>query len=80
MNITTEKVDTKEFLAEIRKIKPEVSVKTETVNVDMKPVMEAIKTIGKISDIKFPEEKEIDMSDIKDSLVNIEESILSLKE
>ena len=42
VNVTTEKIDTTEFIKAIKEIKPEVNVKTETVNVDFKPVMDKI--------------------------------------
>lgn len=56
VNITTEKIDTKEFIKAIKEIKPEVNITTETVNNE--PILTAIKEIGKVSEIKIPEYKE----------------------
>ncbi|RTL03988.1 hypothetical protein EKK58_11580 [Candidatus Dependentiae bacterium] len=60
VNITNEKVDTKEFLKAIKEIKPEVNITTETI--DTTPILSAIREVGKISDIKIPELKDIDFS------------------
>jgi hypothetical protein len=43
VNVTTEKVDTKEFLKAIKDIKPEVSITTEQI--DTAPILTAIKDI-----------------------------------
>jgi hypothetical protein len=43
MNVTTEKLDTKEFLTAIREIKPNVT--TEKVVIDMKPVIDAVRSV-----------------------------------
>ena len=64
VNVTTEKIDTAQFMKAIKDIPaPVVNVTTETVNID--PIITEIKAIGKIQDIKFPEfpeQKDIDMS------------------
>ncbi len=64
LNITTEKIDTEQFMKAIKDIPaPVVNVTTEHVSID--PIITEIKAIGKIKDIKFPEypeQKEMDMS------------------
>lgn len=64
VNVTTEKIDTEQFMKAIKDIPaPIVNVTTETVNIE--PIITEIKKIGKIEDIKFPEypeQKEMDMS------------------
>ena len=63
VNVTTEKIDTEQFMKAIKDIAPVVNVTTETVNIE--PIITEIKKIGKIEDIKFPEypeQKEMDMS------------------
>jgi len=76
VNVTTEKIDTTEFLQAIKEIKPEVKVTTETVNNE--PILKAIKEVGKISDIKFPkqiEPKEIDLWPIQETLSEVKNKI-----
>ena len=53
MNVTTEKIDTEQFMKAIKDIAPIVNVTTEHVSID--PILKEIKAIGKIEDIKFPE-------------------------
>jgi ribosomal protein L25 (general stress protein Ctc) len=75
VNVTTEKVDTKEFLKAIKDIKPEVSITTEQI--DTAPILTAIKDIWKISDIVIPEQKqpEIDFSPINKSIEQVNTSL-----
>lgn len=78
VNVTTEKIDTKDFIKEIKKIKPEVIVNTEQI--DTTPIMDAIKEIWKISEIQIPEQKEIDLSEITTSINSITEELDNIKE
>lgn len=68
MNVTTEKIDTSGFIAEIRKIKPEVTVNTEKVELDMTPVVTAINNIPQPV---IPEQKEIDLSPLSTQITEI---------
>lgn len=79
VNITTENIDTANFIKEIKKIKPEVTVTTEKV--DIVPVLDAIKWVWKISDIKFPdmpEHKEPDFTPIIDKITEVYDKIDSI--
>ena len=78
VNVTTEQIDTKDFIKEIKKIKPEVIVNTEQI--DTTPIMDAIKEIWKISEIQIPEQKEIDLSEITTSINSITEELDNIKE
>mgnify|MGYP006943058461 CR=1 FL=1 len=76
VNVTTEKIDTKEFLKAIKEIKPEVNITTETVNNE--PILTAIKEIGKVSEIKIPEykePKEVDLWPIQEALNEVKSKI-----
>ena len=80
VNVTTEKIDTEWFIKAIKEIKPEVNITTETVNVDFQPVMDKIWEIGKISDIKIPEQKETDMSWVEKAINTLSTNIEDTKE
>jgi hypothetical protein len=56
VNVTTEKIDTKEFLKAIKDIKPEINITTETINNE--PILSAIREVGRVSEIRIPEYKE----------------------
>lgn len=76
VNVTTERIDTKEFLKAIKEIKPEVNVTTEVVNNE--PILTAIEKIGKLSDIKLPEyrePKEVNLVPIQDAMSEIKSII-----
>ncbi len=77
VNVTTEKIDTTEFINAIKEIKPEVTVTTEQI--DTTPLMDAIKEIGKISEIEIPEQKEVDLSKIENSIEIINDTIDEMK-
>jgi hypothetical protein len=77
VNVTTEKIDTSGFIAEIKKIKPEVTVNTEKVAVDISPLLTAIKNIPQPV---IPEYKEMDMTPIVQSISEIKTLIDSQSE
>lgn len=72
VNVTTEKIDTEWFMKAIKEIKPEVTVKTEKVEVDLSPVLTAI---WNIPQPVIPEQKETDLSPIIQSISDVKETI-----
>ena len=72
VNVTTEKIDTEWFMKAIKEIKPEVTVKTEKVEVDLSPVLTAI---WNIPQPVIPEQKETDLSPIIQSISDVKEAI-----
>ena len=72
VNVTTEKIDTEWFMKAIKAIKPEVIVKTEKVEIDLSPVLNAI---WNIPQPVIPEQKETDLSPIIQSISDVKEAI-----
>ena len=72
VNVTTEKIDTEWFMKAIKATKPEVIVKTEKVEIDLSPVLNAI---WNIPQPVIPEQKETDLSPIIQSISDVKEAI-----
>ena len=72
VNVTTEKIDTEWFMKAIKATKPEVIVKTEKVEIDLSPVLNAI---WNIPQQVIPEQKETDLSPIIQSISDVKEAI-----